>query len=118
MSKAAGTDGDVAQLLSPDADMMKVSGLSGQLVLVRVDFNVPVSDGKVLDGFKLDQALPTIQHLAKQRAKVVLLSPLGRPRPDSMDEREMRLQFSLSILTSKLQQALGCALSHQVTAQL
>jgi Phosphoglycerate kinase len=97
----------VNELLSDTADLSRVTDLKGKLVLLRVDYNVPVSNGQVEDYSRVDACVPTVQLLQKAGAKVVMLSHLGRPQPDDMDEREMRLQFSLSILTSKLQKDLG-----------
>ena len=98
----------VLDLLSDSKDIHSATGLKGQHVIVRVDFNVPgVRRQKLLNYARLEQSLPTIKFLQKEKARVVLLSHLGRPTPDSMDEREMKLQFSLSILTSKLQSEIG-----------
>ena len=64
--------------------------VKGKTVLMRVDFNVPIIEGSITDDNRVVQALPSIQHVVDQGAKLVLTSHLGRPKgsPD--------LEFSLA----------------------
>ncbi|PKM69270.1 MAG: phosphoglycerate kinase, partial [Firmicutes bacterium HGW-Firmicutes-19] len=52
--------------------------VKGKKVIVRVDFNVPIKEGKIKDDNRIVQALPTINYLVEHGAKVILMSHLGK----------------------------------------
>ena len=49
-------------------------------VLLRADFNVAIEEGKVMDGFRIKATLPTIRYLQNKKAKILILTHLGRPK--------------------------------------
>jgi len=61
-----------------------LKNIKGKTALVRVDFNVPIKNGKVIDDFRIKKAIPTIKFLLKKGAKVILISHLGKDGTESM----------------------------------
>lgn len=75
--------------------------VKGKRVLVRCDFNVPLREGKITDDIRIVSALPTINYLREQGAKVILMSHLGRP------DGEPKKEFTLAPVAERLTELLG-----------
>ncbi len=76
--------------------------VTGKKVLVRCDFNVPLdADGNITDENRIVGALPTIEYLIKNNAKVILCSHMGRPKG------EFNMKYSLAPVAKRLSEKLG-----------
>jgi phosphoglycerate kinase len=75
--------------------------VTGKRVLVRVDFNVPLENGKITDDTRIREALPTIRYLREKKAKIILISHLGRPKG------KINEKYRLTPVAQRLQELLG-----------
>lgn len=74
--------------------------VQGKRVLVRVDYNVPISEGRITDDRRIRATVPTIQYLLDHGAAVILMSHLGRPKKPSPE-------FRLDLVAQRLSEILG-----------
>jgi len=81
---------------------LDAAAVLGRRALVRVDFNVPVKDGKVTDDTRIRAAIPTIEDLKDRGARIVLLSHLGRPKGGGPEPK-----YSLRPVVPVLERLLG-----------
>ena len=100
---------------------MKDIQLTGKRVFCRVDFNVPMQDGKVTDDTRIRAALPTVNYLVEQGAKVILATHLGRPGGEVKEELRLtavgeRLAELLGKDVKKLDESTGPVVKEAVDA--
>ena len=86
--------------------------LEGKRVLVRCDFNVPLNEQRgIVDDFRIQQSMPTIQYARERGAKVILLAHLGRPVEEEGSTEEIRSKLSLRPIAQRLGEILGIPVS-------
>lgn len=96
-----------------------VADLAGKRVFVRVDFNVPLENGRITDDTRIRETLPTIKYLIEKGAKVILASHLGRPKGQFVDDMRLtapaqRLSELLGKPVAKADEAIGDAVKARI----
>ena len=64
--------------------------LSDKKILLRLDLNVPLNKGNIIDTTRIDKIIPTLKFLNKQKAKVIILSHVGRPKGKNLKELSLK----------------------------
>ena len=72
--------------------------LKGKKVLIRVDFNVPMENGKITDDTRIIETIPTINYVVQSFGKVILCSHLGRPKGKRVPEYSLKPVYELSLI--------------------
>ncbi|BDA47377.1 Phosphoglycerate kinase [Coccomyxa sp. Obi] len=93
-------------LLTSEKDISKLD-FKGQRVLMRADFNVPLSGNRIADDTRIRATVPTIQLLLEKGAILILCSHLGRPDPGKQTWEEMKAKASLAPVAAALKDILG-----------
>jgi len=85
--------------------------LKNKKILVRVDFNVPIKNGKILDDFRLKAAMSTIKYLKKKKARVILISHFADPKTKNLNyslkpiAKHLKIKFIDDCLGKKVEKA-------------
>ena len=100
---------------------LKDLNILGQRVIVRCDFNVPLNQGEVENDKRLRASLSTIQHLIQNKAKIILMSHLGRPKGKIVEDLKMapvakKLSSLLNVSVSYVQACIGDEVFQKVEA--
>lgn len=61
-----------------------IKDLKGKRIVLRLDFNVPIKNGKIIETMRIDRVIPTIEYLRKKKAKIVILSHIGKDASSSL----------------------------------
>lgn len=61
-----------------------IKNLKGKRVVLRLDFNVPIKNGKIVETMRIDRAMPTVEYLVKKKARVIILSHIGKDASSSL----------------------------------
>ena len=68
-----------------------IENIENKRVILRLDLNVPIKNGKITDSNRIDKVMPTIEFLLKKKAKIIIISHVGRPKGKIVKELSLKL---------------------------
>ena len=68
-----------------------IENIENKRVILRLDLNVPIKNGKITDSNRIDKVMPTLEFLLKKKAKIIIISHIGRPKGKIVKELSLEL---------------------------
>ena len=68
-----------------------IENIENKRVILRLDLNVPIKNGKITDSNRIDKVMPTLEFLLKKKAKIIIISHVGRPKGKIVKELYLKL---------------------------
>ena len=68
-----------------------IENIKNKRVILRLDLNVPIKNGKITDSSRIDKVMPTLEFLLKKKAKIIIISHVGRPKGKIVKELSLEL---------------------------
>ena len=68
-----------------------IESIENKSVILRLDLNVPIKNGKITDTNRIDKVIPTLEFLLKKKAKIIIISHVGRPKGKIVKELSLDL---------------------------
>ena len=68
-----------------------IENIENKRVILRLDLNVPIKNGKIIDSNRIDKVMPTLEFLLKKKAKIIIISHVGRPKGKIVKELSLEL---------------------------
>ena len=93
--------------------VQQLSNIKNKIILLRLDLNVPILNGKISDTNRIDKIIPTINFLLSKKAKIIIISHIGRPKGKTIEELslkpiasflELKIKKKVSLLKKKVSQ--------------
>ena len=71
-----------------------IENIENKRVILRLDLNVPIKNGKITDSNRIDKVMPTLEFLLKKKAKIIIISHVGRPKGKIVKELSLCLLYT------------------------